>query len=181
MATWGDFIKEVPIVNKRSEGIFVKADHVLDLWEERNKLRRELAQARQGGSAGASPEELRQAADAEREACAREIEEMAEALAGEDEPNPQMIALLEAVARLLREKASGDAEESAPMAEPMNEVIEDAPMAEPMEVEEIVLTAEAMQALATPPAEVPSASAEPATPAPGSLAELLQRMPPRPS
>src|SRR5262245_33863949 len=89
MASWGHFIKEMPIVNKRSEGIFVKADHVLDLWEERNKLRRELAllQAGGGGAAsGASAEELQAAAAAERDACADEIDAMAEALAEEPDP-----------------------------------------------------------------------------------------------
>ena len=134
MANWGDFIKEMPIINKRSEGIFVKADHVLDLWDERNRLRVELAQALTGGGGGVDASAVAEAVLREREACASEIEEMAEALAGEPEPQEQLIQMLHAVARLIRDKGTQD----APMAEeiadaPMAEELAEAPLAEPVE------------------------------------------------
>ena len=93
MATWGEFIAEIPIINKRSEGIFVKADHVLDLWAERNSLRDELASSRPVRSARSAAEPVAEretvpladpvadysgeAAARERESCAREVEEFA--------------------------------------------------------------------------------------------------------
>jgi hypothetical protein len=131
MATWGEFIKEVPIINKRSEGIFVKADHVLDLWEERNRLRVELAQALSGAGGGRVAESaVAEAVAREREACAQEIEAMAEALAAEPEPQESMIQMLQAVGRLIRDKStSGD----APMAEEIeSEELVEAPLAEPL-------------------------------------------------
>jgi hypothetical protein len=175
MASWGEFIKEIPIINKRSEGMFVKVDHVLDLWEERNKLRRELALLQSGGSGGgASEEELQAAAAAEREVCASEIESMAEALAEEPEPNQQLITMLNAVARLLREKGADDAEDAeAPMAEPLDNAVEDAPMAEPLEAVDAPLA----EPLDTPEESPPMAEpvAEDAAPAAPTLADLLNR------
>jgi chorismate mutase len=90
MGTWKDFITEIPIVNKKAEGIFVKADHVLDLWAERNQLREEVARLKAGEPA--VPADAPVAAEPEvavvpvasapresaiREQCAREIEELA--------------------------------------------------------------------------------------------------------
>ena len=158
MATWGDFIKEIPIINKRSEGIFVKADHVLDLWEDRNKLRAEVAkllQAGGGGVAAVDETALAEAVAREREACAVEVENMAEALAAEPEPQEQLIQMLRAVANLIREKgAQGDYGE-APLAEeateaPMAEEATEAPMAEPLEEAAV---AEPVEGQATPAAE----------------------------
>ena len=46
MATWGEFLKEFKIVNQKGQ-VLVQADEVLDVWEERNKLRAEIEELRQ--------------------------------------------------------------------------------------------------------------------------------------
>ncbi len=119
MATWGEFIAEIPIINKRAEGIFVKADHVLDLWEERNRLQAELAKLQAGGNgaetAGPSPialaspvgeAEPNQSAAQERERCAREIEEFAETCPVDPAWRELAVQLLRTAAQMLREKAN---------------------------------------------------------------------------
>lgn len=92
MATWGEFIAEIPIINKRGEGIFVKVDHVLDLWEERNRLRAEVEKLQPPANGSETPtepasvplaapvadKERSEAAAQERERCARELEEFAD-------------------------------------------------------------------------------------------------------
>lgn len=161
MATWGEFIAEVPIVNKRSEGIFVKADHVLDLWEERNNLRAELAKLRGGGGVEeavvpASPiaEEDGTAATRERERCAAEIEEFAQTCPVDPAWRDFTVQLLRTAAQMLREKlnetASEDdadfltrvvippASEEPPLAEPVAE--ETPPLAEPVAEDHSSLT-----------------------------------------
>lgn len=100
MATWGDFIKDVNVVRMQN-GMYVKVDEVITLWEELNKLR---------GSAGAVRDEtaehevVQAAVAAEREACAREVEEFAEACAAEAETPEIATAFLRAAASIIREK-----------------------------------------------------------------------------
>lgn len=131
MANWGEFIAEIPIINKRSEGIFVKVDHVIDLWEERNRLRAELANLKSGtGEAPrevAPPESTSEEADAmpalelgeedqgrdsaqrERESCAQELEAFAQTYSEDPEQHEWAIQLLFAAAARLREKNDSDA------------------------------------------------------------------------
>ncbi|MBY0524461.1 MAG: hypothetical protein K2R98_13730 [Gemmataceae bacterium] len=112
MANWGNFISEIPIINKRSEGIFVKVDHVIDLWDERNKLKAELEALRSGtGSsetAGSAPpaaeDSSHDAAMREREQCAREVEEFAQTCGVAPEYADFVTQLLAAAAVQLREK-----------------------------------------------------------------------------
>src|SRR5262245_12074707 len=110
MATWGEFIKEFKVVNLKAQGIqgmFVKVDDVLDLFDERQKLRTELAQAKEGTLAEAS-------AAAERERCARDVEEFAEACAAEEGQPEYIPTVLRYAAELIRNRG-----QAAPMAEPI--------------------------------------------------------------
>lgn len=108
MATWGDFIKDVNVVRMQT-GMYVKVDEVITLWEELQKLR-----------AGAPPApeapNLEEALAAEREACAREVEEFAEACAAEVDTPEVATAYLHAAARIIREK-----DEPLPEANPFEE------------------------------------------------------------
>ena len=163
MATWGEFIAEIPIINKRSEGIFVKADHVLDLWEERNRLRAELATLKNPSAEAEAPgtdeapmplaapvtEESNDAAAQERERCAQEIEEFAQTCPVDPAWREWAVQLLQTAAQLLREKPKQDADFLAQVvipppaqaettneeAPPMAEPVDDEmpPMAEPVE------------------------------------------------
>jgi hypothetical protein len=128
MATWGEFIKEIPIINKKAEGIWVKVDHVIDLWEERNKLREELAELKeaanptsgQGAEAvvpedrsesdSVAPSESAPAAEpppseaAVRERCAQEVEACGQVIPVAPEQREFVAQLLQAVANRLRGK-----------------------------------------------------------------------------
>jgi hypothetical protein len=125
MASWGEFIAEIPIINKRSEGIFVKVDHVLDLWAERNQLRAELGRLNgnicspESDAASVSPAlvapvvedaRLRETAYLERERCAQEVENLLQSYPAEAEQRELIGQVLRAVARSLRHK---DDEETA--------------------------------------------------------------------
>lgn len=108
MATWGEFIKEFKVVNLKAHGIqgmFVKVDDVLDLFDERQKLRTELAQAKEGTLADAQ-------VAAERERCARDVEEFAEACASEEGQPEYIPTVLRYAAELIRNRG-----QAAPMAE----------------------------------------------------------------
>lgn len=122
--SWGEFIRDVPIINKKAEGIFVKVDHVIDLWEERNKLRTELEELR-GGTAEGQPPALAaaeeappalavedasnpQAASQERARCADEIEAFAQSFPFEPEQREFGLNLLQAAAQHLRESKEDD-------------------------------------------------------------------------
>lgn len=90
MATWGDFLKDVSVV-RMNNGMYVKVDEVITLWEELNGLRTEVAQ-------------LRETVTTEREACAREVEEFAEACAAEADTPEVATAYLRAAASIIRDK-----------------------------------------------------------------------------
>lgn len=111
MATWGDFLKDVSVV-RMSNGMYVKVDDVITLWEELNNLRTEVAQ-------------LREAVTTEREACAREVEEFAEACAAEADTPEVATAYLKAAASIIRDK------DEVPEAE----IIEGEPPPEPEQAE----------------------------------------------
>ena len=116
MATWGDFIKDVNVVRMQN-GMYVKVDEVITLWEELNKLR---ASAPPPHDAVAAEQEalqaLQDAVAAEREACAREVEEFAEACAAEADTPEVATAYLRAAASIIREK-----DEPLPEAEVLDE------------------------------------------------------------
>jgi LPS O-antigen subunit length determinant protein (WzzB/FepE family) len=127
MATWGEFINDVPVRRLNPGGMVVSVDDAITLWEDRRKLREEAAKLRG---------ELAEA----REACAREIEEFASACAAESNEVEAAVALLRACAQMIREHALENvpeaevAAESAavpevPTAEPVHD---DLPMAEPV-------------------------------------------------
>jgi uncharacterized coiled-coil DUF342 family protein len=105
MATWGDFLAEFKVVNLKSSGMFVKVDDVLSIWEERNRLRTELNEAKE-------------ALLVERAGCAQEIEEFADACAAEVEAPEELITVLRAAARLVRERGEVEEEtEESPQTE----------------------------------------------------------------
>jgi hypothetical protein len=146
MANWGEFLKEFKIKNLKSEGIWVNVDEVLDLYDERQRLRDELAllkqQQPQAASSGADASEIR-------EQCARELEEVA-AVASQDPNQPEYIAtVLHAAAGLIRGGGTPEAEaveESAPeagLAEPAEAI---APAPEPFAQAETEAQAEPVAA-----------------------------------
>lgn len=145
MANWGEFIKEFKILNMKSQGIYVRADEVLDLYDERAKLREEVAalqeQLAQGGQSGDV-----------REQCARELEEYAQAVANEPDQPEYIASVLNAAAGLLRNAGQ------VPMAAPIEgeEVAEaESTPAEPVApaeaLEEIDTTADFLKSIEIPP------------------------------
>jgi hypothetical protein len=98
MATWGEFISEIRVIKVKPGEMYVKVDDVIDLWEERNRLRAEVERL-QAEAAGA------------REACAQELEQFADALEGESEEASFVARALRGVAGIVRE--GGQGEESA--------------------------------------------------------------------
>jgi len=115
MGTWGEFISEMRIVNLKSQGIYVKVDDVLDLWEERNKLRIEV-------------KELRDQLASEREKCALDVEEFAAACAAEPEQPEWVGTILQTAANLIRERNAPPVAEEVSAEEAA--MLEQAPMAE---------------------------------------------------
>ncbi len=106
MATWGEFIADIQVLRIKPQGMVVPVEQVMDLWEERNRLRLEVVRLQA---------ELSQ----EREGCAREIEEFAEACEAEESEESAFIATaLRAAATLLRERGEAAPDEAAPTAEP---------------------------------------------------------------
>lgn len=97
MATWGKFIAELPVQKSKGGGMVVPVDDVITVWEERNKLRQEVARL-QG--------ELAE----EREACAREVDEFADAVAAEPEQPEYLVPVLRAAANLIRERGTEEEE-----------------------------------------------------------------------
>jgi hypothetical protein len=144
MATWGEFIQDVKVRKMNPGGMMVAVDDAIELWEERRKLREEVAQLREeitqlksAGSGPLSDTKLKIANVDVREACAREVEEFAEACAAEGENTEVAVAVLRACARMIRERALEQVAEAevisdepdVPMAEPV------VPMAEPVHEE----------------------------------------------
>src|SRR5262249_37169818 len=118
MATWGEFIAEFKVHNFKAQGVqgmFVKVDDVLDLFDERAKLRKELAQASYGAPPSAAPAaetapadtaaEVAAAVAAERERCAHDVEEFAEACAAEPGQPEYVATVLRYAAELIRSRA----------------------------------------------------------------------------
>ncbi len=102
MATWGDFINEIRVIRLKPSEMYVKVDDAITLWEERNQLRAEAAR-------------LKLAVEREREACAQEVEEFAQACLEESGDAEFVATALRAVATLIRD--SGEPE-SASVDEP---------------------------------------------------------------
>lgn len=152
MATWGEFIAEFKVHNFKAAGIqgmYVKVDEVLDLFDERQKLRKQLAEQSYGPPPAAvtavSPEIVAAEVAAERERCARDVEEFAEACAAEPNQPEYVATVLRYAAELIRSRSQVGAE-----AEP---VAEAAPAAEPVDDD----AAAALAAVEIPPAQVPTA------------------------
>lgn len=130
MATWGDFMAEVTIIRPskteglRSNAMYVAVDQVIGIWEERNNLRTEVQQLRQGVTG-------------EREACAQELDDFAQACEEEGSEQSQVIAqALRAAAQLVRERGAVPEAAELPVAETVDPALAgavDAPTAEPIE------------------------------------------------
>jgi len=152
MATWGEFISEFKITNMKGT-VYIHADQVLDVWEERNKLRKELAELKGDAPPPPPPMEAQEAelpdvtaaVAAERERCARDVEEFAEACAAEPDQPEYVGMLLRAAAELIRGRGDAASAE-APAAAPA----EDTGL-EGYDAEQLIMSAE------IPPAEVPAA------------------------
>lgn len=102
MATWGEFKSEVNVVQMKT-GMYVLVDEVIDLWEERNKLRTEV-------------EQLKEELNRERAACAQEVEDFAKACE-EESCEPDLAAVLRAAATLIRDRAQEEASGPVPDSE----------------------------------------------------------------
>lgn len=100
MATWGEFIADIQVLRIKPHGMVVPVEQVMELWEERNRLRTEAAR-------------LQQELEQEREGCAREIEEFAEACEAEGEESAFIASALRAAANLLRDRGQTPEEEPA--------------------------------------------------------------------
>jgi hypothetical protein len=132
MATWGDFIAEVTVIRPskteglKSNAMYVAVDQVIGIWEERNNLRSDVSK-------------LKQQLTAEREACAQEVDDLAQACEDEGTEQSQYIAqALRAAAGLIRERAAMPEAGELPVAEPVDPALastSDAPMANPIEPE----------------------------------------------
>jgi hypothetical protein len=95
--------------------MYVPVDQVITLWEERNQLREEAVR-------------LRHALAEERTGCAQEVEDLAQAFAGETDQAEFIINALRVAADMIRERGQEGAD--AAVAEPM---AGDVPMAEPID------------------------------------------------
>ncbi len=100
MATWGEFMSEIHVVRMKPGGMYVQVDEVITLWEERNNLRAEV-------------DRLRAELAGEREACAQEVEEFAQACAEESDQAEFIARALQIAAMLIRERGEPDAETEA--------------------------------------------------------------------
>lgn len=105
MATWGDFLQDVPVKHLNPGGMVVAVDDAITLWEERRALREEVAQ-------------LKAALAAEREGCAQEVEEFAAACAAEAEDAEVAVALLNACAKMIRERGQDEIMHVEPVDDP---------------------------------------------------------------
>ena len=151
MATWGEFMSEFKITNMKGK-VFIDADQVLDVWEERNKLRKELAELKGDAPPPPPPMEAQEAeipdvtaaVAAERERCARDVEEFAEACAAEPDQPEYIGVVLRAAAELIRGRGGDAASAEAPAA------AEDTSL-EGYDAEQLIMSAD------IPPAEVPAA------------------------
>lgn len=100
MATWGDFIAELPIQKTKTGAMVVPVDEVITIWEQRNKLLDEVMRL---------SEEL----SAEREGCAREVDDFAEAIEAEPDQPEYLASVLRAAANLIRQRGDeAEAEET---------------------------------------------------------------------
>jgi hypothetical protein len=154
MATWGEFIAEFKVHNFKTAGIqgmYCKVDEVLDLFDERQKLRKQLAEQAYGTPPAAvsdvSAETVSAEVALERERCAKDVEEFAEACAAEPNQPEYVVTVLRYAAELIRSRGQGGAEDAA--------VAEAAPAAEPVDDE----TAAALAAV-----DIPPPTAEPVQP-----------------
>ncbi len=122
MATWGDFIAEMPIVRVNAKTMYVPVDNVISLWEERNQLKAKVAQL------GSGPD------GSEREACAAEVDEFAEACEHEGTEQAQLMAqVLRAAAQMLRDSGQAAALQNVEIPPGEAAVAEEVPLAEPVE------------------------------------------------
>lgn len=159
MATWGQFIAEVPIIKIKPGVIHVLVDDVMTLWDERNSLREEVARLKAGEASPEPPavpavdtseldaeiDRLKAELLNEREACAREVEELAEAfLQEQSDQTEHIVTVLQAAASLIRERGSPEG---------------DVPMAETIEHPESVESEAAEIPLAAPVEESPPLAA----------------------
>lgn len=97
MATWGEFISEIAIQKSKTGGMVVSVDDAITLWEERNQLAQEVMR-------------LREELAGEREACAREVDDFADAIAAEPDQPEYLVPVLRAAANLIRERGQAEAE-----------------------------------------------------------------------
>jgi hypothetical protein len=134
MATWGEFIAEMPVQKSPKGGMVVPVDDVITLFDERNKLRQEVAR-------------LQAELAAEREGCAQDIDDFAEACAAEPEQPEYLVPVLRAAANLIRQRGEPEAEE-----------MDEAEVQEPAAAAEAVAPEEAPQ-LAAPVEEAPPLAA----------------------
>jgi hypothetical protein len=95
MATWGDFIAEMAVQRSKAGGMVVSVDDAITVWEERNQLRKRVA-------------ELEQQLATEREGCAAEVDEFADAIAAEPDQPEYLVPVLRAAANLIRERGTAD-------------------------------------------------------------------------
>ncbi len=155
MATWGEFIAEFKVHNFKTAGIqgmYVKVDEVLDLFDERQKLRKQLAEQSYGTPPAAasaesvSAETVAAEVAAERERCAKDIDEFAQACAAEPDQPEYVVTVLRYAAELIRSRGQAGAE-AAPVAEAV------APTAQPIDEE----AAAELAAVEIPPPDVPTA------------------------
>jgi hypothetical protein len=132
MATWGDFIAEITVVrfsktdNIKANAMYVPVDQVIAVWEDRNNLRTDAAK-------------LRQDLVAEREACAQEVDDFAQACDEEGSEQSQFIAqALRAASSMIRERGAAPEAGELPVAEAIDPALAatgDTPMADPIEPE----------------------------------------------
>ena len=108
MATWGEFLQDVPVRHLNPGGMVVSVDHAITLWEQRRALQDEVAQ-------------LKAALVAEREGCAQEVEEFAEACAAESDDAEVAVALLKACAQMIRERGQHEITNVEPVEPPEGE------------------------------------------------------------
>ena len=116
MATWGEFIAEMPIVRlKDSKQMYVKVDDAIDLFDARNKHRAEAQQLElQVQQLEVQVQQFQLQLAQEREACALELEEFARACE-EESSQPEYSAILRAAAGMIRERGQTQADGEEPV------------------------------------------------------------------
>ena len=115
MATWGEFIAEMK-VSRMQGAMWVKCDQVLDLFDERNRLRQEIKELKQTQDQPAEAVPAEAAADPdvrarEREVCAQELEEFARVWE-EESGQADYVQILRAAADMLRKQGAMQTDET---------------------------------------------------------------------